>query len=139
MKKIVSLLLVLLLLLPCVSVSAESLANGKLYTVSPRAKELTSWGADLSPAGAGTYIFSGSARANSTVTISVTVTLQRANSSSGWDDMATLTDSGTSYAGCSGQRYLSSGTYRTETVANVYSTSGAFIESVTVHSSTVTR
>ena len=30
MKKFVSLLLVLLLLLPCVSVSAEGLANGKL-------------------------------------------------------------------------------------------------------------
>lgn len=139
MKKIVSLLLVLLLLLPCVSVSAESLTNGKLDTVSPRFKEMTGCNAALTPAGGGTYIFSGSARANSTVTISVTVTLQRANSSSGWDDMATLTDSGTSYASCSGQRYLSSGTYRTKTVANVYSTSGAFIESATVYSSTVTR
>ena len=139
MKKFVSLLLVLLLLLPCVSVSAEGPTNDRAYTVSPRAKELTSWNADLSPAGAGTYIFSGSARANSVVKISVTVTLQRANSSSGWDPVATLTDSGTSFAGCSGQRYLSSGTYRTKTVAYVYSTSGAFIESATVYSSTITR
>lgn len=142
MKKIISLLLALSLLLPCVSLfaSAESLDSGRVPTVSPRYKALTACRADLDPAGGGTYTFYGSARANSKVEISITVTLQRANSSSssGWDPYATLTDSGTYSASCSGQRYLSSGTYRTETAVSVYDTSGNFIESTTIYSSEIT-
>ena len=142
MKKIISLLLVLALLLPCVSVfaSAESLDPDDAPTVSYRYKALTACRADLDSDGGGMYTFSGSARANSNVKISITVTLQRANSSasSGWDPYATLTDSGTYSASCYGQRYLSSGTYRTETAVSVYSASGSFIESVTIHSSEIT-
>lgn len=142
MKKIISLLLVLSLLLPCVSLfaSAENLDSDRVPTISPRYEALSACRADLDPSGGGTYTFSGSARANSNVKISITVTLQCANSSasSGWDPYATLTDSGTSFAACSGQRYLYSGTYRTETAVSVYSSSGSFIESVTIHSSEIT-
>ncbi len=142
MKKIISLLLVLSLLLPCVSLfaSAENLDSDRVPTVSPRYEALTTCRADLDPAGGGTYTFSGSARANSNVKISITVTLQRANpsASSGWDPYATLTDSDSYSASCSGQRYLYPGTYRTETAVSVYSASGSFIESVTIHSSEIT-
>lgn len=142
MKKIISLLLVLALLLPCVSLfaSAESLDPDRVSTVSPRYKALTACRAGLDPDGGGTYTFYGSARANSKVEISITVTLQRANSSSssGWDPYATLTGSGTYSASCSGQRYLSSGTYRTQTTVYVYDTSGNFIESTTIYSSEIT-
>jgi len=142
MKKVISLLLVLALLLPCVSVfaSAEGPDSNHVSAISPRYKILAACRADLDSDGGGMYTFSGSARANSKVKISITVTLQRANSSasSGWDPYATVTDSDTYAASCSGQRYLSSGTYRTQTTVYVYDTSGNFIESTTIYSSEIT-
>ena len=134
MKKIISLLLVLILMFSCMSVlaSADDIDFGNSLVVSPRYKKLSNCWAGLTSTGGGWYDVSGGAGSViGTVSITVTVILQRSNphATTGWDDIVTLTDSHTYSASCGTSHYIATpGVYRTHTIAKVYDEDGGYIE-----------
>ncbi len=66
--------------------------------------------------------------------VSFTSTLQKLSGSS-WQNITTMSASGTFYADASKSVAVSSGIYRLQTVGKVYSPSGGLLETVTVYSS----
>lgn len=144
MKKIISLLLVLILMFSCMSVlaSADDIDFGDSLVVSPRYKKLSNCWAGLTSTGGGWYDVSGGAGSViGTVSITVTVILQRSNpkATSGWDDIVTLTDSNRYSASCGTSHYISTpGVYRTHTIAKVYDEDGGYIEQALADSDHVT-
>ena len=144
MKKIISLLLVLILMFSCMSVlaSADDIDFGDSLVVSPRYKKLSNCWAGLTSTGGGWYDVSGGAGSViGTVSITVTVILQRSNpkATSGWDDIVTLTDSSYYSASCGTSHYISTpGVYRTHTIAKVYDEDGGYIEQALADSDHVT-
>ena len=135
MKKTISLLLILALMFSCMSVfaSADGLDLDESRAVSPRYKKLSNCWAGLASTGSGWYdVTGGAGSVYNNITISVTVILQRFNakSTTGWDDLVTMTDSERYSASCGTSYYISTpGTYRTHTIAMVYDDNGTFIES----------
>lgn len=71
---------------------------------------------------------------SSTDKIRGTATLQRQTSSGSYTDVKTWNFSGTGSAYLSEQYTVASGSYRVKTVGNVYTSSGSFVETVTVYS-----
>ena len=144
MKKIISLLLVLILMFSCMSVlaSADDIDFGDSLVVSPRYKKLSNCWAGLTSTGGGWYDVSGGAGSViGTVSITVTVILQRSNpkATSGWDDIVTLTDSNTYSASCGTSHYIATpGVYRTHTIAKVYDENGGYIEQALANSDHIT-
>ena len=144
MKKIISLLLVLILMFSCMSVlaSADDIDFGDSLVVSPRYKKLSNCWAGLTSTGGGWYDVSGGAGSViGTVSITVTVILQRSNpkATSGWDDIVTMTDSHTYSASCGTSHYISTpGVYRTHTIAKVYDEDGGYIEQALADSDHIT-
>ena len=144
MKKIISLLLVLILMFSCMSVlaSADDIDFGDSLVVSPRYKKLSNCWAGLTSTGGGWYDVSGGAGSViGTVSITVTVILQRSNphATTGWDDIVTLTDSHTYSASCGTSYYITTpGVYRTHTIAKVYDEDGGYIEQALADSDHVT-
>ena len=144
MKKIISLLLVLILMFSCMSVlaSADDIDFGNSLVVSPRYKKLSNCWAGLTSTGGGWYDVSGGAGSViGTVSITVTVILQRSNphATTGWDDIVTLTDSNTYSASCGTSHYIATpGVYRTHTIAKVYDEDGGYIEQALADSDHVT-
>ena len=144
MKKIISLLLVLILMFSCMSVlaSADDIDFGNSLVVSPCYKKLSNCWAGLTSTGGGWYDVSGGAGSViGTVSITVTVILQRSNpkATSGWDDIVTLTDSHTYSASCGTSHYIATpGVYRTHTIAKVYDEDGGYIEQALADSDHVT-
>ena len=144
MKKIISLLLVLILMFSCMSVlaSADDIDFGDSLVVSPRYKKLSNCWAGLTSTGGGWYDVSGGAGSViGTVSITVTVILQRSNphATTGWDDIVTLTDSHTYSASCGTSHYIATpGVYRTHTIAKVYDEDGGYIEQALADSDHVT-
>ena len=144
MKKIISLLLVLILMFSCMSVlaSADDIDFGYSLVVSPRYKKLSNCWAGLTSTGGGWYDVSGGAGSViGTVSITVTVILQRSNpkATSGWDDIVTLTDSNRYSASCGTSHYIATpGVYRTHTIAKVYDEDGGYIEQALADSDHVT-
>lgn len=144
MKKIISLLLVLILMFSCMSVlaSADDIDFGDSLVVSPRYKKLSNCWAGLTSTGGGWYDVSGGAGSViGTVSITVTVILQRSNpkATSGWDDIVTMTDSHTYSASCGTSYYITTpGVYRTHTIAKVYDEDGEYIEQALADSDHVT-
>ena len=144
MKKIISLLLVLILMFSCMSVlaSADDIDFGNSLVVSPRYKKLSNCWAGLTSTGGGWYDVSGGAGSViGTVSITVTVILQRSNphATTGWDDIVTLTDSHTYSASCGTSHYSATpGVYRTHTIAKVYDEDGGYIEQALADSDHVT-
>ena len=144
MKKIISLLLVLILMFSCMSVltSADDIDFGDSLVVSPRYKKLSNCWAGLTSTGGGWYDVSGGAGSViGTVSITVTVILQRSNpkATSGWDDIVTLTDTSYYSASCGTSHYISTpGVYRTHTIAKVYDENGGYIEQALADSDHVT-
>lgn len=144
MKKIISLLLVLILMFSCMSVlaSADDIDFGDSLVVSPRYKKLSNCWAGLTSTGGGWYDVSGGAGSViGTVSITVTVILQRSNphATTGWDDIVTLTDSARYSASCGTSHYISTpGVYRTHTIAKVYDEDGGYIEQALADSDHVT-
>lgn len=144
MKKIISLLLVLILMFSCMSVlaSADDIDFGNSLVVSPRYKKLSNCWAGLTSTGGGWYDVSGGAGSViGTVSITVTVILQRSNphATTGWDDIVTLTDSHTYSASCGTSHYIATpGVYRTHTIAKVYDEDGGYIEQALADSDHVT-
>lgn len=144
MKKIISLLLVLILMFSCISVlaSADDIDFGDSLVVSPRYKKLSNCWAGLTSTGGGWYDVSGGAGSViGTVSITVTVILQRSNpnATTGWDDIVTLTDSHTYSASCGTSHYIATpGVYRTHTIAKVYDEDGGYIEQALADSDHVT-
>lgn len=144
MKKIISLLLVLILMFSCMSVlaSADDIDFGDSLVVSPRYKKLSNCWAGLTSTGGGWYDVSGGAGSViGTVSITVTVILQRSNpkATSGWDDIVTLTDTSYYSASCGTSHYISTpGVYRTHTIAKVYDEDGGYIEQALADSDHVT-
>lgn len=144
MKKIISLLLVLILMFSCMSIlaSADDIDFGDSLVVSPRYKKLSNCWAGLTSTGGGWYDVSGGAGSViGTVSITVTVILQRSNpyATTGWDDIVTLTDSAPYSASCGTSHYISTpGVYRTHTIAKVYDEDGGYIEQALADSDHVT-
>ena len=144
MKKIISLLLVLILMFSCMSVlaSADDIDFGDSLVVSPRYKKLSNCWAGLTSTGGGWYDVSGGAGSViGTVSITVTVILQRSNphATTGWDDIVTLTDSARYSDSCGTSHYISTpGVYRTHTIAKVYDEDGGYIEQALADSDHVT-
>lgn len=144
MKKIISLLLVLILMFSCMSVlaSADDIDFGDSLVVSPRYKKLSNCWAGLTSTGGGWYDVSGGAGSViGTVSITVTVILQRSNpnATTGWDDIVTLTDSAPYSASCGTSHYISTpGVYRTHTIAKVYEEDGEYIEQALADSDHIT-
>ena len=144
MKKIISLLLVLILMFSCMSVlaSADDIDFGDSLVVSPRYKKLSNCWAGLTSTGGGWYDVSGGAGSViGTVSITVTVILQRSNphATTGWDDIVTLTDSHTYSASCGTSHYIATpGVYRTHTIAKVYDEDGGYIEQALANSDHIT-
>lgn len=144
MKKIISLLLVLILMFSCMSVlaSADDIDFGDSLVVSPRYKKLSNCWAGLTSTGGGWYDVSGGAGSViGTVSITVTVILQRSNphATTGWDDIVTLTDSAPYSASCGTSHYIATpGVYRTHTIAKVYDEDGGYIEQALADSDHVT-
>lgn len=144
MKKIVSLLLVLILMFSCMSVlaSADDIDFGDSLVVSPRYKKLSNCWAGLTSTGGGWYDVSGGAGSViGTVSITVTVILQRSNpkATSGWDDIVTMTDNNQYSASCGTSYYITTpGVYRTHTIAKVYDEDGGYIEQALADSDHVT-
>lgn len=66
--------------------------------------------------------------------ITLTVTVQKHNGASFADTSTTWSFSGDGYAGGTKDLKLSSGSYRIKAVATIYSSSGKYIETVTVYS-----
>lgn len=144
MKKIISLLLVLILMFSCMSVlaSADDIDFGDSLVVSPRYKKLSNCWAGLTSTGGGWYDVSGGAGSViGTVSITVTVILQRSNpkATSGWDDIVTMTDNNHYSASCGTSYYITTpGVYRTHTIAKVYDEDGGYIEQALADSDHVT-
>lgn len=144
MKKIISLLLVLILMFSCMSVlaSADDIDFGDSLVVSPRYKKLSNCWAGLTSTGGGWYDVSGGAGSViGTVSITVTVILQRSNphATTGWDDIVTLTDTSYYSASCGTSHYIATpGVYRTHTIAKVYDEDGGYIEQALADSDHVT-
>lgn len=144
MKKIISLLLVLILMFSCMSVlaSADDIDFGDSLVVSPRYKKLSNCWAGLTSTGGGWYDVSGGAGSViGTVSITVTVILQRSNpkATSGWDDIVTMTDNNQYSASCGTSYYITTpGVYRTHTIAKVYDEDGGYIEQALADSDHVT-
>ena len=144
MKKIISLLLVLILMFSCMSVlaSADDIDFGDSLVVSPRYKKLSNCWAGLTSTGGGWYDVSGGAGSViGTVSITVTVILQRSNpkATSGWDDIVTMTDNNRYSASCGTSYYITTpGVYRTHTIAKVYDEDGGYIEQALSDSDHVT-
>ena len=144
MKKIISLLLVLILMFSCMSVlaSADDIDFGDSLVVSPRYKKLSNCWAGLTSTGGGWYDVSGGAGSViGTVSITVTVILQRYNpkATSGWDDIVTMTDNNQYSASCGTSYYITTpGVYRTHTIAKVYDEDGGYIEQALSDSDHVT-
>lgn len=144
MKKIISLLLVLILMFSCMSVlaSADDIDFGNSLVVSPRYKKLSNCWAGLTSTGGGWYDVSGGAGSViGTVSITVTVILQRSNpkATSGWDDIVTMTDNNQYSASCGTSYYITTpGVYRTHTIAKVYDEDGGYIEQALADSDHVT-
>lgn len=144
MKKIISLLLVLILMFSCMSVlaSADDIDFGDSLVVSPRYKKLSNCWAGLTSTGGGWYDVSGGAGSViGTVSITVTVILQRSNpkATSGWDDIVTMTDNNRYSASCGTSYYITTpGVYRTHTIAKVYDEDGGYIEQALADSDHVT-
>ena len=144
MKKIISLLLVLILMFSCMSVlaSADDIDFGDSLVVSPRYKKLSNCWAGLTSTGGGWYDVSGGAGSViGTVSITVTVILQRSNpkATSGWDDIVTMTDNHRYSASCGTSYYITTpGVYRTHTIAKVYDEDGGYIEQALADSDHVT-
>ena len=144
MKKIISLLLVLVLMFSCMSIlaSADDVDFGNSIAASPRYKKLSNCWAGLTSTGGGWYDVSGGAGSViGTVSITVTVILQRSNpkATSGWDDIVTLTDSNRYSASCGTSHYIATpGVYRTHTIAKVYDEDGGYIEQALADSDHVT-
>lgn len=94
--------------------------------------------AGLNSTGGGWYNVTGGAGSVLTnVTISVTVILQRyeANSTTGWVDIATWSDTNQHSASAGGSRYISTpGSYRTHVIVNVYTEDGSLGETETANS-----
>ena len=144
MKKIISLLLVLILMFSCMSVlaSADDIDFGDSLVVSPRYKKLSNCWAGLTSTGGGWYDVSGGAGSViGTVSITVTVILQRSNpkATSGWDDIVTMTDNNQYSASCGTSYYITTpGVYRTHTIAKVYDEDGGYIEQALANSDHIT-
>ena len=144
MKKIISLLLVLILMFSCMSVltSADDIDFGDSLVVSPRYKKLSNCWAGLTSTGGGWYDVSGGAGSViGTVSITVTVILQRSNpkATSGWDDIVTMTDNNQYSASCGTSYYITTpGVYRTHTIAKVYDEDGGYIEQALADSDHIT-
>ena len=144
MKKIISLLLVLVLMFSCISVlaAADDVDFGNPLAVSPRYKKLSNCWAGLKSTGGGWYnVTGGAGSVIGTVSITVTVILQRSNphATTGWDDIVTLTDSARYSASCGTSHYISTpGVYRTHTIAKVYDEDGGYIEQALADSDHVT-
>lgn len=144
MKKTISLLLAFALVFSCVFVlaSADDFDTIGTYTVSPRYKKLSNCWAGLKSTGGGWYnVTGGAGSAIGSVSITVTVILQRFNleSTSGWDDIVTLTDSHTYSASCGTSHYIATpGVYRTHTIAKVYDENGGYIEQALANSDHIT-
>ena len=144
MKKIISLLLVLILMFSCMSVlaSADDIDFGDSLVVSPRYKKLSNCWAGLTSTGGGWYDVSGGAGSViGTVSITVTVILQRSNpkATSGWDDIVTMTDNNRYSASCGTSYYITTpGVYRTHTIAKVYDEDGGYIEQALANSDHIT-
>ena len=143
MKKIISLLLVLILMFSCMSVlaSADDIDFGDSLVVSPRYKKLSNCWAGLTSTGGGWYDVSGGAGSViGTVSITVTVILQRSNPhATTWDDIVTMTDNNRYSASCGTSYYITTpGVYRTHTIAKVYDEDGGYIEQALADSDHVT-
>ena len=144
MKKIISLLLVLVLMFSCISVlaAADDVDFGNPLAVSPRYKKLSNCWAGLKSTGGGWYnVTGGAGSVIGTVSITVTVILQRSNphATTGWDDIVTLTDSAPYSASCGTSPYIATpGVYRTHTIAKVYDEDGGYIEQALADSDHVT-
>ena len=144
MKKIISLLLVLVLMFSCISVlaAADDVDFGNPLAVSPRYKKLSNCWAGLKSTGGGWYnVTGGAGSAIGTVSITVTVILQRSNpkATSGWDDIVTMTDNNQYSASCGTSYYITTpGVYRTHTIAKVYDEDGGYIEQALANSDHIT-
>lgn len=144
MKKIISLLLVLVLMFSYMSVlaAADDVDFDDSLAVSLRYKKLSNCWAGLKSTGDGWYnVTGGAGSAIGTVSITVTVILQRSNpkATSGWDDIVTLTDSNRYSASCGTSHYIATpGVYRTHTIAKVYDEDGGYIEQALADSDHVT-
>ena len=144
MKKIISLLLVLVLMFSCMSIlaSADDVDFGNSIAASPRYKKLSNCWAGLTSTGGGWYDVSGGAGSViGTVSITVTVILQRSNpkATSGWDDIVTMTDNNQYSASCGTSYYITTpGVYRAHTIAKVYDEDGGYIEQALADSDHVT-
>ena len=140
MKKIFSLMLTFVLLISLFStfVSAAEVEPDVPPIETEEYAYLSNCWAGLNHVGGGKYnITGGAGSVLANVTLSVTVILQKFNPKSPtcWDDLGTWTDTAQYSASAGGSRYiLTSGTYRTHVIADVYSENGTLIESETANS-----
>jgi len=141
MKRMLSAILILAIIITMpVAVSAESTAEQNISGEDQTDITLLRWEA--------TYLIShgvtinSSGKSNTSVTyqcynlthkIDLTVTLQKLNGSV-YEDYQTWTVSGTGTAALNKDLYVGRGTYRVKTVGVVTSSSGRYIETVTVYS-----
>ncbi|NTV91486.1 MAG: hypothetical protein HGA22_14190, partial [Clostridiales bacterium] len=125
-------LMVLILVSSIGSASAAGLGaiGGTAGTISVQYVALTQISAYLSISTSGCTTCSGTVvPSSSSYTSTITVSLQK-YSTSGWSVIKSWSGSGTGLAGASagGNYYVSTGTYRVCSTANVYNSSGTLLE-----------
>lgn len=144
MKKSSSLIIACVLLISLLSIPAYAaeVDTNEPPIVTEEYAYLSNCWAGLTATGGGWYdVTGGAGSVLSNVTISVTVILQRyeINSTTGWVNVATWSDTNQYSASAGGSRYIATpGIYRTHVIANVYREDGTLGESETANSDHIT-
>lgn len=115
-------------------VNADSLDSAVNEEIEARYTDFASVSAGLTKADNGLYSAAGSAAAaDGTKTIDITVSIEQFNlSTDKWSAVkyCTWTSSGVGVVAAGGKRSISSGLFRTHTVAKIYNSSGTLLETV---------